>query len=260
MDLFQEFWAPTPFVARALRQLTAKPVRIVPPYLPHLAILGPRSEHVRKTPHFVYCFDANSVIERKNPESLLNAFLDVFPSPADARLTFKVTHPKNRQRDLEVLYKAAHKYENIEVIDRLLTDIELSDLIKSSTAYVSPHRAEGLGLTIVEAMAQGVAVIATSFGGVENLITSETAWPIAYRLTELTEAHAPYPQGYVWATPDVCSLKAALRDVVSLPSVARDRASAARRLALEEFASPTVIQKYRTALEQSASIIGLPSP
>ena len=39
MKYFHEFWAPTPFIEQALKQSTAKPVRLVPPYLSYLSNL-----------------------------------------------------------------------------------------------------------------------------------------------------------------------------------------------------------------------------
>jgi glycosyltransferase involved in cell wall biosynthesis len=257
MGLFHAFWAPTPFIARAISQLTAKPVHLLPPYLPHLAALSVAAT-TDPRPHFVYCFDANSVIERKNPGCLLDAFLEAFPGDADARLTFKVTYPNWRLPELARLRDAAGRHRHVQIIDRLLSDDELHQLMASATAYVSPHRSEGLGLTIVEAMALGVPVIATPFGGAEGLVTADAAWPLDYALVELVEDCGPYPRGYVWAEPERASLVRALRDAAERPAVAtKKKAAIARARVLESFSSPSVVEGCRAALEEAAGAAGI---
>jgi glycosyltransferase involved in cell wall biosynthesis len=256
MNLFHEFWAPSAFVARAIRQLTARPVRIIPPYLRQLSGYESR-QGSPAAPHFVYCFDANSVVERKNPDLLLDAFMLSFPEPSSARLTLKVTHADNRGPELRRLHEAADRRPDIKIIDRQLSDAELHGLIASATAYVSPHRSEGLGLTVIEAMASGTPVIATPYGGVESLVKTATAWPLAFKLVELAEDYAPYPQGYVWAEPDLHSLAAALGEAASNKPAALARANSARVLAIDHFSSARLLGEVRAALDEAASTMGL---
>ncbi|HEX4183892.1 MAG TPA: glycosyltransferase [Caulobacteraceae bacterium] len=258
MDLFHAFWAPTPFIARAISQLTAKPVRLVPPYLSHLSKLNAaRPPATDPHPHFVYCFDANSVVERKNPGCLLDAFLEAFPGEAEARLTFKVTYPNWRLPELARLRETAARHGHVQIIDRLLSADELHQLMGSASAYVSPHRSEGLGLTIVEAMALGVPVIATPFGGAEGLVTDDAAWPLNYALVELAEDCGPYPRGYVWAEPDQASLGRALRQAAVRSEVAAKKAAIARGRVLEGFSSPSVVEACRTALQEAGAAAGV---
>ena len=258
MKYFHEFWAPTPFIARALMQSTDKPVHLVAPYLTYLT--GLRSPHTAsvKDSHFVYCFDANSILERKNPGALLDAFRDAFRSQdAKARLTFKVTYPNRKLAEVERLYQAAEQDPRIRIIDRLLSDADLHTLIGSATAYVSPHRSEGLGLTVIEAMAAGVPVISTSFGGVDVFVTPETAYPIGHRLVELVDDYVPYPQGYVWADPDVESIAAQLVSVHTDRPTAVAKGEAARSRVLDYFCSPALIDNYA---RQMRRISGLQQP
>ncbi|HEX4179556.1 MAG TPA: glycosyltransferase [Caulobacteraceae bacterium] len=257
MEHFDAFWAPTPFIARILSQSTAKPVRLVPPYLPYLNRLEPRRPPDGRAAHFIYCFDANSIIERKNPALLLDAFLEAFRRHSDARLTFKVTYPNRRIPELERLYAVAKEKPNVQIIDHLLTDAEIHQLMASATAYVSPHRSEGLGLTLVEAMALGVPVISTPFSGVADFVTPQTAWPIDYKLVALTDDHGPYPRGFVWADPDLDSLIEAMVSVASDPAGARERALSGRERVRELFASSNLIHAVRRELEVAAATIGL---
>jgi glycosyltransferase involved in cell wall biosynthesis len=253
MNYFHEFWAPTPFIAKALMQCTAKPVRLVPPYLAYLPSLQSQTQPAASASTFVYCFDANSILERKNPGALLDAFHLAFPKGSDehsARLTFKITYPNRKIPEVARLYKAAAQDSRIKIIDHLLSDAELHSLIGSATAYVSPHRSEGLGLTVIEAMGAGVPVIATPFGGVDAFVTPEAAFPIDYRYVELAGDYVPYPQGFVWADPDVESLARQLSLVHRNRDEAARRARIARQQVLDFFSSTSLIDTYKSELNR----------
>ncbi|MDI3382368.1 glycosyltransferase family 4 protein [Xenophilus aerolatus] len=249
MKYFHEFWAPTPFIAQALRQSTSKPVHLVAPYLAYLGALEPAAGDAAAGSHFVYCFDANSILERKNPGALLEAFQRAFPdASAPVRLTFKVTYPNRKVEEVDRLYRAAANDPRIRIIDRLMPDAELHALIASATAYVSPHRSEGLGLTVVEAMAVGVPVISTPFGGVEDFVTDDAAYPIDFRLVELPSDYVPYPAGYVWADPEVESLAQHLMDVHADRPRALAKARVAQRRVMDYFCSTALVETYRERL------------
>ena len=255
MKYFHEFWAPTPFIARALRQSTDKPVRLVPPYLAYLADLKAEVQEDASQSHFVYCFDANSILERKNPGVLLDAFLQAFPpSDTGARLTFKVTYPNRKLADVDRLYEAAACDSRIQVIDRMMSDAELHALIGSATAYVSPHRSEGLGLTVIEAMGAGVPVISTPFGGVDTFVTADAASPIDYRQLELAADYLPYPSGFVWADPDVTSLTRQLELAHRDRPGTKRRAAMAKQRALDYFCSDALVSTYRFELQRISSL------
>lgn len=255
MKYFHEFWAPTPFIYRLLRQSTSKPVRLLPPYLAYLATLKRTASATGET-RFVYCFDANSILERKNPGALLDAFLLAFPqnsSSARVRLTFKITYPNRRNEEVDRLYVAAAHDSRIKIIDHLLPDAELHELIGSASAYVSPHRSEGLGLTVIEAMGAGVPVISTAFGGVDAFVDTETGYSPEFGLVELEDDYVPYPQGFVWADPDVDSLASQLKQVHENPAEADRKAKAAKQRVLDYFCSPTLIARYAAELRRVAA-------
>lgn len=254
MKYFHEFWAPTPFIARTLRQSTAKPVHLLPPYLAYLAALEPVPAAPGADTHFVYCFDANSILERKNPGVLLDAFERAFPkSDTQARLTFKVTYPNRKIDDVDRLYRAAEQDSRIRIIDRMMSDADLHALIGSASAYVSPHRSEGLGLTVIEAMAAGVPVVSTPFGGVADFVTADAAYPIESRLVELEGDFLPYPKGFVWADPEVESLAEHLASIRTDRHAALAKAQIARARVLDFFCSAKLIDAYRDRLTQLAS-------
>lgn len=259
MKYFHEFWAPTPFIAEALSGSTAKRIVTIPPYLPQLkGMVDKRVVASLNKNQFLYCFDANSILERKNPVALLDAFWLAFPKErcnVDVKLTFKITYPNKSIPDVRRLYEAAEIDSRVEIIDGVLTDDEFHSLISNCTAYISPHRSEGLGLTIIEAMAGAVPVIAPKFGGVEFFIRDDSAYPVNFSLQELEGDYIPYPQGFVWADPDVRSIAECMVSVISDEKTARDKAQLARDMVLDYFCSADLIEKYRSELSRIAKTI-----
>jgi glycosyltransferase involved in cell wall biosynthesis len=76
-------------------------------------------------------------------------------------------------------------------------------LIAACDAYVSLHRSEGLGLTLIEALMIGNPVVATRYSGVTDFLEGPGAFPVAFTLRPLRRDHGPYPRGNTWAEPDV---------------------------------------------------------
>lgn len=255
LKYFHEFWAPTAFIAETLRSATGKRVTILPPYLPHLADMKRRrGPSTTRAPYFIYCFDANSILERKNPMSLVRAFQMAFPASgphSNIELILKVTYPNRDIPQVNALYESAEQDPRIKLVDELLSSSDLHDLIANAAAYISPHRSEGLGLTVIEAMAAEVPVITTCFGGLSAFIDETTAWPVDFDLVELPAEYYPYPKGFVWADPKIESLAQRMCQIVEEPDSAITRAICARNRIMETFTSNGLVAQYATAIQRS---------
>ena len=106
-------------------------------------------------------------------------------------------------------------------------------LIVGATCLLALHRGEAVGLTILRAMAAGVPVIATDYGGCTDLLTPKTGFPLDFRLVPMAadvEAESgPEGGAEVWAEADPEHAAWSLRDLISRPEAARRRADEARR-------------------------------
>jgi glycosyltransferase involved in cell wall biosynthesis len=251
LSYFDEFWAPTAFIEQTLRGATAKPVHRVPPYLTSLARMSAR-EPAEVQNHFLYCFDANSILERKNPTALLDAFHQAFPAEAghDVSLVFKITYPDMNNEVVQRLYAASQADARVRIVDTLLSDDELEQLIRSALAYVSPHRSEGLGLTVVEAMGAGVPVICSSFSGLSELVTEDLCFPIDYQYLPIAQDHFPYPRDFVWSEPSVDAMARQMAHVFNHPEQARQKALKAREAVVDHFASDRLVSVYADHLRR----------
>ena len=79
-------------------------------------------------------------------------------------------------------------------------------------SYASLHRSEGFGLTLAEAMHQGVPVLATDWSATAEFIDAEVGFPVPYRLVPVEDRQQRHDveQGR-WAQPDVAAAAEILR-------------------------------------------------
>ncbi|MBX9585003.1 MAG: glycosyltransferase family 4 protein [Gemmataceae bacterium] len=138
---------------------------------------------------------------RKNVPRVADLFRRAFPAEADVRLRVKVT-PSSPMVE-------THGDPRIEVVRRSLPPDELAGWYRSLTVFVNGSFGEGFGLHLLEAMACGVPLISTAFGGVGSLFDERVGYAVPYRLVEARNA----VYAGRWADPDDGAVMAALRRV-----------------------------------------------
>jgi glycosyltransferase involved in cell wall biosynthesis len=240
---FDEIWAPTRFVADAVRGITTRPVHTLLPglELPRIPPLG--RKHFALDPHvciFLFVFDFNSRMPRKNPLGLIRAFRAAFRPSEPVDLVIKVSAGDTEfVRDRRELHEAAEQ-AGVRVIDRILSRPELLALTATADAYVSLHRSEGFGLTIAEAMLLGRPTIATGYSGNLDFMAPGTGLLVDYSKVPIAEDIPPYPKGFLWAEPSIEDAATLMRWVFDHPAEARTlgergQAHARQVLALEAY-------------------------
>lgn len=225
-DQVDEVWTVSEFCRAAIARHATVPVRVIPvPVRP----AGPVPETRDGGPvRFLFAFDFNSVGQRKNPWGLVEAFHRAFPDHADVRLTIKAINGDRHPHDAERLRAATAGDQRIDLVEHYLTVTELDQLYARSDCYVSLHRSEGFGLTVIEAMARGLPVIVTGYSGTGEFVTPETGWVIGHHLVPVGDGCFPYQPDAQWAQPDLDEAVRALRAVADDPQQARRRGLAAR--------------------------------
>jgi len=215
-DLVDEVWGISNFTAAGVAKVISKPAIGVPlpiriPNPPQLcrADLGLPEAFV-----YLFCFDLDSIFERKNPLGLIQAFKKAFPSGRkDARLVLKSINGDRHPGDVAKIQAAIGAREDIIFMDRYVRLEEQQAMIASCDVYISLHRSEGFGLTMAEAMACGKAVIGTAYSGNMDFMNDQNSILIPYRMIEVGPGSDPYPPEARWADPD---LDAAARSIRSL--------------------------------------------
>ncbi|MGH6840793.1 MAG: glycosyltransferase family 4 protein [Methylocella sp.] len=241
---FDEIWVPSNFCRRAVQALTAKPVMVVPHVVQASEAPQPGWREKLQIGSgeflFLYVFDASSLVERKNPRCLVDAFEAAFSRDDHVRLVLKVSNAGVDPEFSLYLDALARRDRRCVVLRQTMDPHKIAGLISASDCYVSPHRTEGFGLTVAEAMALGLPVIATGYGGTADFVTEEAGFPLRYRLVEVDRDHGPYAKGAVWADPSREHLAELLRFVVANPRAAAARGQRARARIREGYSAAAV--------------------
>lgn len=166
---------------------------------------------------FLFCFDMFSIVERKNPFGVIDAFCAAFEPGEGPILVIKSINGDARLRALEELRWHCRGRRDIIVIDGYLTSAQSGALMALADCYVSLHRAEGLGLTMAEAMCLGKPVIATAYSGNMDFMTPTTAFLVPWEPVDIGPGHQPYDPASRWADPDLARASALMRQMVDDP-------------------------------------------
>jgi glycosyltransferase involved in cell wall biosynthesis len=111
--------------------------------------------------------------------------------------------------------------ENVIIIRDVLPASKMAQLYKSCAdngAYISAHKGEGYGRTVLEALHFGCAIGATGYSGVMDFINAENATIFGYKLIN----HAIYPKNFYdcyklpqFASPNAGDIKQFMVDVAN---------------------------------------------
>lgn len=215
-DLVDEVWAATSFTYRMyteaiVRKPAPQPPVTLMPMAASVERVSPMSREelgLRKDQFlFLYVFDFNSYLARKNPFAAVKAFSKAFEESDDSvGLILKVmnANPQNPEW-IRFLEECSHD-RRITVLQRTMERGEVLGLIQSCDAYLSLHRAEGFGRTLAEAMLFGHSVISTDFSGNADFVREGIGYPVKWSKTPTKPGDYPFVKdadAAWWAEPDI---------------------------------------------------------
>lgn len=244
-----EVWTVSEFCREAIAEHSPVPVRVFPVPVADPGEPARRPAAPSETTTFLYLFDFNSTAARKNPWGLIDAFRLAFPTSTEVKLTIKADNGHRHPADAERLRRMVVDDDRIELIEGYLADTELAELYRSADAYVSLHRSEGFGLTVAEAMAHGLPVIATDYSGTSEFLDDAVGWPVSFRMAEVGPRAAPYPPDGRWADPDLHAAARAMQAVATDPHRAARIGMAARERILHTRSMSSATAWLREQLE-----------
>ena len=202
-----EVWVANEFMAISVRSVAPRkfPVRVVPLPLTVENYQSPSAEQFKYGNRFTFgfVFDFLSVMKRKNPVGLIEAYICAFPEIGKARLVIKTINAHLRPADREELLWSSLGREDITIVTEYWSSVEVLSFLKQIDCYVSLHRSEGLGLTIAEAMAQGTPVIATGYSGNMSFMTEDNSYLVPYVIGKVGTNAGGYDPEATWAEPDL---------------------------------------------------------
>lgn len=149
-------------------------------------------------------FDLNSSFFRKNPLGILEA-VKYSRHKGEIYLIIKINGTNNKEESIKDILKKVDDLglsDSVLIVDGFISDDDMRRLLRGSDAYISLHRGEGVGLGMIEAMANGVPVIATGYSGNTQFCTPETSALVSYNLVKCTDPLEAYSEVENWAEPD----------------------------------------------------------
>ena len=209
-SLMDEIWAGSEFSRRMYQQSTSLPTELMP-----LAVSVDRGHSLRRNHFqlpkhsflFLFVFDFNSHLARKNPQAVIDAFKRAFrQNEHGAGLVLKVMNPKENNKEWLAFLAMCKQDNRIHLIHETLDRPDILGLIECCDAYVSLHRCEGFGRTLAEAMCYGKPVIATNYSGNADFMASELSYPVKFTLIPLKKGEYHFIEDTdqaVWAEPDI---------------------------------------------------------
>jgi glycosyltransferase involved in cell wall biosynthesis len=240
-----EIWANSTFAAAAIRTKVDVPVYAfpLPVSVPQLDRADREELGLRDGFAFLFCFDFDSIFERKNPIAVIRAFQLAFPNGESVSLMIKTINGAKQPEKLRLLQRAASQDPRIDLIDEYWTAERTRALMANCDAYVSLHRAEGFGLTLAETMAYGRPVIATNYSGNLDFMNSGNSYLVPATRVPIGDGCGPYPGSAVWSEPDVSEAARLMQRVVTHPDEARQRGERARH-EIQNHHSPEARSKF----------------
>ena len=271
IELVDEIWAPTTFIADAYRSvLDGPPVVHQPMYLscPVLDENAQEAWRQRLAPNdefvFVVALDLFSIVERKNPFGAIDAFAAAFGSTdANVRLVIKTLNGDKRTESLGRITKHvanSDMSERIEVLDEFLSDSDMTGMVAAADCLVSMHRGEGLGLNLADAMWLHTAVLSSCYSGNLDFMDGESAALIDVVMIAVENGEGAYPDGFQWADPDIGDAAAWMRRLVDEPTTRTQMIERAYRRVQDQPSEERRGQQYAEALKIEVSPAGSTGP
>ena len=239
MRHFDQIWVLNEYTETTLAAVPgAPPVRSLP-----LPVAEPRPSSASREdlglpgdrPIVLVTFDHLSVTERKNPLGAIEAFRRAFPEPSDSGplLVVKTMNAGQRWVEHERIRVAAMGRPDVLVVDRLLSKPDQMALVAHADVMLSLHRAEGLGLHLIEAMWLGTPTIATRYSGNLSFMDDTNSLLVDATMVRVERGEGFFPAEASWADPDLDQAAAHLRRLLGDAGL-RDRLAAAGRRTMEQ--------------------------
>jgi glycosyltransferase involved in cell wall biosynthesis len=150
----------------------------------------------------------HSTQNRKNPQGAVQAFMQFAQNKPDAYFILKINRWQNMDR------KALAWLPNdarIKLVTDTLKPAELADLYQSANCYLSLHRSEGFGRTLVEALQHGLTLIATNYSGPADYITPQNSQIVEWLPQTVRKGDYPFNHFSMWADPIISQATSALQ-------------------------------------------------
>jgi glycosyltransferase involved in cell wall biosynthesis len=212
-EFVHAIWVPSRFAAAAVASVAGG--RTIEVVAHPVAAATREIASVERAAHFrvLTVFQASSGgAARKNPLAAIEAFRRAFGTDPTARLIIAALGLDRAPKVARDIRAAIAGLDNIVLDERRLSNARAQTRYENADVLLSLHRSEGFGLVMAEAMAHGLAVVATNWSGNVDYLTPDNGIPIRYDLIPATDPEGVYNNpSTCWAEPDIEEAADALR-------------------------------------------------
>lgn len=128
----------------------------------------------------LFVFDYHSCPNRKNPFAVIETFKLTFKNNEKCKLIIKSQN--GSENDLKKINELINGDLRIIHINETYSDEKTNLLMNSSDVYISLHRSEGLGLTLIESILLEKPTICTNYSGNIDFCLPEWSELVDYKL------------------------------------------------------------------------------
>ena len=215
--LFHEIWVPSEYVAEAL-----KGAHCLVKTIPHYIETSRNSEQTEQStfenegiydpyvksnePKSVACLaDLKSSMDRKNVLGAIRIYKMAFPTPSQQqRLFVKIQNSEFSPPNMTLIEAECDNRSDIIILDECMTDEDFETWMSGIDVVLSPHRAEGFGLVLAEALLQSRPVLATGYSGNMEFMSDLQPFLIDHELENAEDQSGVYKgsSNQFWASPN----------------------------------------------------------
>jgi glycosyltransferase involved in cell wall biosynthesis len=208
ISFFDEVWTPAQYCKDVISKYVSVPVNVIP-YPIDIPFLEAEDEvasnfYDKSRFNFLFIFDYNSTLERKNPLNLIEAFQKAFgKEDVSVYLTIKTSMSTRFAKEKQLLLDKIGDSKNIKIVEKIFEKDTLNHIIKNCDGYISMHRSEGFGFTMAEAMYFSKPVIATGYSGNTEFMNADNSFLVDYEMCQVDSEIINYDKNTIWSNPGV---------------------------------------------------------
>lgn len=208
INLFDEVWTPSEYCKKCIEKYIASPIKVIPHpidiYLKQTDDADALHFYSEEYFNFLFIFDYNSSIQRKNVLNLIKVFRETFDGKNNnAFLTIKTSKSDKFALEKQQIKEAIGDSVKIKIVEKIFDKNALNYVISNCDSYISLHRSEGFGLTMAEAMYFGKPVIATGYSGNLEFMNDDNSFLVSAERVSYGSDDLNYDSDTIWSEPSL---------------------------------------------------------
>lgn len=225
MNKMSEIWTFSTFCRDVFKRNIARDIRIIPhgvDTIKYKSGVNPLSK-IKECTDGKFVFGSSFAWQpRKNPNGLIESFLREFMDKKEKvclvikTFIFNPKYIKNEINKIKTKIGCNHDFPDIFLITDAIEDSDMPRFYNSLDAYALISKGEGFSMSHMEAMACGLPVIGTNWGGNLDFMNRTNSYLVDCKVKQVSKEDAsiqPMFNNLAWAEIEIADIQKALRSV-----------------------------------------------